>query len=532
VAGNGFNFGDGGNAIDAELFRPSGLAFDSAGNLIFVDAGSHRIREVTPNGKIFTLAQSDFIQPTTADNPLVYHTAFDPSGTAYFSNGNDIFKVLSGSVTLVYQGVHALGFVVDASGAIYLANRGNNTIDEITPDGHTTRFAGLDLTVDAATQTDGSPALCASIDHSESVVPAPDGALYLSGHHLRKIDASGAITSVIRSNGFLTHLQRDFQGNFYFIYGNLVQRYQPSDQTLVTVAGDGTDQFNGLEGPATATGFTPVDIALGGNSYLYILITGATPGVYENGERVLRVDLSTGILSFVAGGGTHTEDNIHARLAKLNGSGITVDRHGNFYVTDDYASPRSGRIRKVAPDTLTITTVAGGGSDIGDQGLATNAELHVPSLLTVDADGNLFFRDFSKDYRIRKVTPAGLISTLPVDTDRAQIMYDLNVDRSGNLLMTSADAVYRLNGVAGPGLFGGRVNPGPGDVNADGNVNVADAVTLQRIVVGLISPTPEQIEAGDLAPNPGTEGRPVGDGLLQVTDIVALLRQLVAGGQP
>src|ERR1700686_6584 len=56
VAGNGFGgfSGDGLAAIDAELFRPKGLAVASTGDLFIADSINNRIRKVTPNGIIST----------------------------------------------------------------------------------------------------------------------------------------------------------------------------------------------------------------------------------------------------------------------------------------------------------------------------------------------------------------------------------------------------------------------------------------------------------------------------------------------
>jgi len=61
VAGNsrvGYS-GDGGPATNAQLNSPNGLAVDSAGNLFIADSGNRRIRRVSPDGIITTVAGSD-----------------------------------------------------------------------------------------------------------------------------------------------------------------------------------------------------------------------------------------------------------------------------------------------------------------------------------------------------------------------------------------------------------------------------------------------------------------------------------------
>ena len=48
--------GDGGPAVDAQLSSPSAIALDAAGNLFIADTGNYRIRKVSPDGVITTLA--------------------------------------------------------------------------------------------------------------------------------------------------------------------------------------------------------------------------------------------------------------------------------------------------------------------------------------------------------------------------------------------------------------------------------------------------------------------------------------------
>src|SRR5205814_1055211 len=51
--------GDGGPATTAELHGPSGIAFDSAGNLFIADSLNHAVRRMTPGGAITTITSSD-----------------------------------------------------------------------------------------------------------------------------------------------------------------------------------------------------------------------------------------------------------------------------------------------------------------------------------------------------------------------------------------------------------------------------------------------------------------------------------------
>ena len=78
VAGDGTAAyrGDGGAGVSASLNAPSGLVFDSAGNLYIADTGNNRIRKLAVSGTITTVAGDG-----TAEQLL------EPSGLAFDSNG-------------------------------------------------------------------------------------------------------------------------------------------------------------------------------------------------------------------------------------------------------------------------------------------------------------------------------------------------------------------------------------------------------------------------------------------------------------
>lgn len=64
-----------------------------------------------------------------------------------------------------------------------------------------------------------------------------------------------------------------------------------------------------------------------------------------------------------------------------------------------------------------------------------------------------------------------------------------------------------------------RTPPGTGDINGDGKVDLADVILAQRIALGLIVPTLEQLQAADVAPL----GEP--DGVIDASDVALILRK-------
>ena len=106
---------------------------------------------------------------------------------------------------------------------------------------------------------------------------------------------------------------------------------------------------------------------------------------------IRRVDVSTGIITTVAGNGVrgYLGDGVVATTTQLNApNGVAVDAAGNLFIADS----GNHRIRRVDAGTNFISTVAGNGTrgEGGEGGPATSAELFIPADVAVDVSGNLF----------------------------------------------------------------------------------------------------------------------------------------------
>ncbi len=117
------------------------------------------------------------------------------------------------------------------------------------------------------------------------------------------------------------------------------------------------------------------------------------------------------IISTIAGTGTpgYGGDGGNATAAQIYvPENLAVDSIGNVYIADS----RNNRVRKVTPAGL-ITTIAGTGSAAysGDGGQATAAELAHPFDITIDNGGNLFIVD-NANHCIRKIDHSGVITTV------------------------------------------------------------------------------------------------------------------------
>ena len=165
LAGNGVPaFRDGVGAA-AEFYFPFGVAVDVQGNVYVADANNNRIRRITPDGTVTTLAgdgNAAFKDGPGAVAEFSYPNgvAVDPSGNVYVadSRNNRVRKISSAGVvtTLAGDGTAAFkdgsglaaefafptGFAIDAKGNLYVADQNNNRIRKVTATGVVTTFSG------------------------------------------------------------------------------------------------------------------------------------------------------------------------------------------------------------------------------------------------------------------------------------------------------------------------------------------------------------------------------------------------------
>jgi sugar lactone lactonase YvrE len=344
-AGNGIPYGDsgdGGSAISAEIWGPGGVATDPAGNLYISDNSSVRKVEAT-TGIITTVAGN---------------------GTPGFSG--------DGGPAIDAEFERPVGIALDANGNLYIADRENNRIRKVDAStGIVTTVAGNGTN---GFSGDGGPATSAELFYPDNVALDAAGNLYIAdtnNERIRKVDrATGIITTVAGSSNVPTN-------------------------------GDGDG------GQATSATLTvPEGVALDTVGNLYI---GDT---YDN--RVRKVDAVTGIITTVAGTGTegYNGDGEAATSAELTYPyGLVLDAPGNLYITDSInnrirrVDALSGIITTIAGDGPT-----GDGGYSGDGGPAIDAELANPFGITLDTTGNLYIAD-TFNYRVRVVRPAALIAT-------------------------------------------------------------------------------------------------------------------------
>jgi hypothetical protein len=332
VAGTGQRgfSGDGGPAVQARLNWPVGVVADATGNVIFADGQNNRIRKVSLNGTITTIAGT---------------------GVAGFSG--------DGGPATEARLDRPVWLALDGAGNLYFSQWAHHRVRKVGPEGLITTVVGSGPTTSEVAgdfSGDGGPATAARLDTPEGLA----------------VDAAG--------NLFIADL------------GNQRIRKVSPDGIITTVAGTGEAGYSGDGGPATQARLNgPLGLAVDGAGNLFFTETGIG-STTSAGVRVRKVS-TDGIITTVAGTGEtgFSGDGGPATAARLIfPQGVAVDTAGNLFIADN----DNYRVRKVDPSgTISTVAGMGRKPYAGDGVLATATGLRGPVAVAVDAAGNLLISD-------------------------------------------------------------------------------------------------------------------------------------------
>lgn len=478
--------GDGGLATSASLGRAAGLAMDGSGNLYVADFDANRVRRISPDGTIRTVAGNGVTSFSGDGGPATSASLRTPTGVAVDAAGNlyiadrdnrRVRKVSAAGIITTVAGngvegdsgdggpavsaslVGPTGVSVDESDNLYIATGGGRIRKVNTAGIITTVTGGGNSNPDQ-----GGLAVNAALDQPWSVVPRA-GQLYIAetrAGKIRAVDPSGVLRTIAGTGlvnfsgdggfGNLASLNQpgglavDAAGNLYIAdrLNNRVRKLTPAG-IISTVAGNGNGGFSGDGGPATAASLYPSGVAVDASRNLFI--------ADRVNSRIRKVD-ALGRITTVAGTGSrgYTGDGGPATAAALYlPEDVALDRFGNLYIADS----NNYRVRKVDLSGV-ITTVAGNGvrAYSGDGGPAVNASIGGPTGVSIDESGNLYIAtDVPGELsRVRKVSPDGIISTAAggPGTGFASI-HGVTVDRQGNLLIAEGSAAHAVLGINADG---------------------------------------------------------------------------------
>jgi len=277
------------------------------------------------------------------------------------------------------------------------------------PSGTIVTIAGTGTAGDTG---DGGQATAAEIDPSFGTIAFDaDGALYFADidhQAIRRVGPDGVITTFAGPTTGAPFVQPagvaiDPAGDIYVadIGAGRIWRMAPGG-SFTSIAGTGTIGSSGDGGPATEAGIQPSGIAIGPRGDLYFDDLNRYRTIDPAG--VIHAFAGTGAVGFSGDGGPATQATFSTEIV-----GVAADAAGDVYLGDR----TNFRVRKVDPAGI-ITTVAGSGREgyAGDGGPALDAALGTPHGVAVDDAGDLYLTDDWDSSTIRKVDPAGIITTV------------------------------------------------------------------------------------------------------------------------
>lgn len=252
---------------------------------------------------------------------------------------------------------------IDSAGNLYVADTANSTIRKIAPDGAVSTFAGA-----AGTHgNDDGPGADARFWAPFGVTTDPAGNVYVAdtiNNTIRKISPAGIVS------------------------------------TLAGLAGHAGSR----DGASDAARFrNPWDVAADGAGNVFVA---------DQSNDTIRKITPAGAVTTLAGqaGISGSADGSGANAQFNNPFALAVDHAGNVYVADS----ANQTIRKITPAGR-VSTLAGLVGHAGNTDAAGSAaRFSNPQGLAVDATGNIYVADTGNS-RIRKITPAGLVTTLATD---------------------------------------------------------------------------------------------------------------------
>ncbi|MEO7143204.1 MAG: hypothetical protein ABI165_06825, partial [Bryobacteraceae bacterium] len=395
AAGNGKAgySGDGGAATQAQLSFPLGVAIDAAGNLYIADTNNSAIRRVTPDGRISTVAGHGVVgfggDGNLAVQALLAYprgVTADAAGNFYIADtlnnrirkvtGDGVIATVAGRNRPAYDGDNGPAIqaaldlpsavAVDAAGDLYIADTGNDALREVRIDGTIRTVAGNGA---PGFVGDNGPAAQAQLNAPQGVGVDASGNVLIAdteNNRIRRVNAQGVIQTVAGSdpsNGDRgpalaarlfqpSGVAFDAAGNLYIAETGSHRVRKVSPQGVIsTFAGTGVAGDSGDGGNAAAAQLNgPNGLAVDRAGNIYIADTG---------NNAVRMVTAGGAISTVAGTGAagNSGDGSSAVQAELfNPNAVAVDGAGNVYIADS----ANNRVRKIGADGI-IRNFAGDG---------------------------------------------------------------------------------------------------------------------------------------------------------------------------
>jgi uncharacterized protein (TIGR03437 family) len=318
-SGPGYS-GDGGQGNVAQLFHPSALALDSAGNLFIADTSNDVIRKFNPASGIITTVAGLGSAGFAGDGGLAARAQFDnPSGLAFDSSGNLLIadttnnriRMMATNLTMsTIAGSSSGGFAgdggaankarlnspkgvgLDAAGNIFIADTFNNRIRVVATNGTIFTVAGNGT---PGASGDGGPAAAAEFRFPSGVAVNAAGNVFVvdNQNNLVRMLTPSAQVPAINAGGVVT--AGAFGGASSIAPGSWVEIFGSNLASNSRTWG-GAD-FNGVNAPTSLDG---VKVTIGNQPAFIDFISGSqvnaqVPSGVGTGSQTMTVATANGI---------------------------------------------------------------------------------------------------------------------------------------------------------------------------------------------------------------------------------------------
>lgn len=429
---------------EAARFDTTGfIASDSASTVYVTDTDNHAIRTVSASGLVTTLAGRLHAASDSYESRI---GAQDGNGAAAsFNNPN--------------------GLVVDRAGNIYVADRDNNTIRKVTPQGVVTTIAGL-APSRAAGLIDGDLAK-ARFNRPAGVAVTAEGTCYVAdsaNHVIRQISSSGIVSTLAGSPGQSGYadgvgssakfnqpqnLAVDKTGNVYVLEANSTVRKITPTGLVTTVAGNGlstTESITGQKTPNSTEDFQTDGIAVANNGDVFVSEGGFIRNTiylyYSYAYRLLKITPTGAITAEIDSSDSHAswitnlavgpdgviyycvpyyqsaykkkpgEPSERLFFTNFAPTSIAVSSTNRVFLTDGY-SYAWARVAELQSDG-SLTIIGGRKNQPGHvDGVGTNALFNSLASIAVDGRDTLYLAGESHSIRMGSLATKPTIRTQP-----------------------------------------------------------------------------------------------------------------------
>ena len=220
----------------------------------------------------------------------------------------------------------------------------------------------------------------------------------------------------------------------------MIHKITPEGE-VSTFAGNG--ESANVNGTGTSASFTFIEgMAMDNENNIYVSDT-------DNKIRKITPEAVVSDFAGASVGGGNIDGTIN--VSSFNHpKGMVFDEQGNLFVADS----KNHAIRKITTNGI-VSTFAGNGEIGADDGLGSLASFNRPTGLAIDTENNLYVTD-TDNRRIRKITPAGLVTTIVGNGNEESVNgvglnaslkhpSEIVFDGFGSLYVTEEDQILKIN---------------------------------------------------------------------------------------